>query len=105
MAHKVKDLAVKVGSYQKDGKEKGRYLNVGVILKTDDGGEFILLDRTFNPAGVPNPDGKGTVLISMFAPKTDANQAAASGQPPAPQPQKYSKGSPVNSYPDDEIPF
>lgn len=67
MAKKIKDLAVSVGKYQaEDGKTKNRYLNVGAVLETSDGGKFILLDRTFNPAGCPNPDGKSTVLISMF---------------------------------------
>jgi len=63
---KVKDLAVKTGTYQKDGQTKNRYMNVGIVMRGDDGNEFILLERTFNPAGVPNPDGKSTVLISMF---------------------------------------
>jgi len=66
MTKKTKDLAVKVGTYLKDGKEKGRYVNVGAVLQGDDGGTFILLDRTFNPAGVPNPENKPTVIVSMF---------------------------------------
>jgi len=63
---KVKDLAVKTGTYQKDGQTKNRYMNVGIVMRGDDGNEFIFLERTFNPAGVPNPDGKSTVLVSMF---------------------------------------
>lgn len=75
---KVFDLAVKTGSYEKAGETKGRYLNVGCVMKNDKG-MFILLERTFNPAGCSNPDGKNSVLINMFEPrKTDnANQ----GQP------------------------
>lgn len=69
MSKKIKDLAVKLGAYQKDGETKHRFQNVGVVLKSDDGNTFILLDRTFNPAGVPNPDGKETVLIGMYDPK------------------------------------
>ncbi len=68
---KIKDLAVVVGKYQKGGETKNRYLNVGCILQGDDGGKFMLLERTFNPAGVPNPEGKNTVLISMFDIKDD----------------------------------
>jgi len=72
------DLAVKTGTYQKDGETKNRYLNVGSVMEDDNGGSFILLDRTFNPAGVPNPDDKQSVLISMFTAKSrDAEPAAA----------------------------
>ncbi len=66
MTKKIKDLAVKVGSYVKDGKEKGRYINIGMVMQKDDGGEFILLNRTFNPAGVPNPDNKDSIIVSSF---------------------------------------
>ena len=47
-------------------------------MEDDNGGSFILLDRTFNPAGVPNPDDKQSVLISMFAAKArDAEEKPA----------------------------
>lgn len=68
--NKLFDLAVKTGSYQKDGKEKGRYVNVGAVYEGKDGGQYIMMNRTFNPAGVPNPDNRDTVIISMFAPKS-----------------------------------
>lgn len=71
MAKKVKELAVKVGTYEKNGEKKNRYLNVGIVMENTDGGKFILLERTFSPAGVPNPEGKDTVLISMFDVKKD----------------------------------
>lgn len=57
------DLAVKVGEYEKDGQKKNRYQNVGAIMEGDNG-PFILLEKTFNPAGIQ--DGKNSVLISMF---------------------------------------
>jgi hypothetical protein len=67
---KLYDLAVKVGSYtDHEGNDKGRYVNAGSIMEKDDGGRFILLNRTFNPAGVPNSDNKDSVIISMFSPK------------------------------------
>ena len=31
-----------------------------------DGGKFMLLNRTFNPAGVPNPQDKASIIVSMF---------------------------------------
>ena len=66
MTKKTHDLVVKTGTYEKGGETKNRYLNIGVVLQKDDGGKFILLDRTFNPAGVLNPDGKSTVIVSLF---------------------------------------
>jgi len=75
---KVYDLAVKTGSYtDKDGKDKGRWQNVGSVMQTDDGGKFIMLSRWFNPAGVPDLNGKGgeSVLLSMFEPKPYGNAA------------------------------
>lgn len=65
MSQKVADLAVKTGTYEKDGQTKNRYLNIGTVMSGDNG-QFILMDRTFNPAGVPNPDNKDSVLISVF---------------------------------------
>ena len=67
---KIYDLAVKVGSYTtSSGEDKGKYVNVGAVLQKDDGGKFIIINRTFNPAGVPNPENKDTIIVSMFAPK------------------------------------
>lgn len=58
------DLAVKTGEYtNKEGQTKGRYLNVGCIMDGDKG-QFILLDKTFNPAGIQSEN--GSVLIHMF---------------------------------------
>lgn len=86
-AQKIKDLAVKVGSYTDgQGQEKGRYQNVGSLMRSDDGNEFIVLHRWFNPAGVPNPENRDSVLISCFEPKQQQQQQQGWGQPsPAPQ--------------------
>ena len=62
------DLAVKVGEYtNSQGEKKNRYMNVGAVMQGDKG-PYLLLDRTFNPAGVPGNEGKSSVLISCFAP-------------------------------------
>lgn len=82
MTKKIKDLAVKIGTYQKGGETKNRYINIGCILEKDDGGKFMLLERTFNPAGVPNPEGKDTVLVSMF------DVEGSGGKKNEPQPSK-----------------
>lgn len=71
MATKVYDLAVKDGTYtDQSGQTKNRYKNIGVAMKTDDGGKFLLIDRTWNPAGSPYDEGKGNhVMVSMFEPR------------------------------------
>ena len=58
MTKKVKDLAVRVG-------EKN-WVNIGCIMEKDDGGKFRIMNRTFNPAGVPNPENRDTLIVSMF---------------------------------------
>jgi hypothetical protein len=75
MAKKLYDLAVKVGTYEKDGKTKGRYQNIGAVLEGENG-KYLLLDRYFNPAGVPNPDDRANVIVSMFEPKQGGGNSA-----------------------------
>lgn len=70
MATKLYDLAVKTGSYIKDGEEKGRYENIGTVWEGDNG-KYMVLKRTFNPAGVPFKDGSDSIFISMFEPRQD----------------------------------
>ena len=48
----TKRLAVKVDEYQKDGQTKGKYTEIGVLMPSNDGGEYLLLDPTVNLAGV-----------------------------------------------------
>ena len=62
---KLADLAVKIGTYEKDGQPKGRYVNIGAVMDGDNG-QYLLIDRHFNPAGVPNPDNKNSILVSVF---------------------------------------
>ncbi|MBL4940932.1 MAG: hypothetical protein JKY81_04640 [Colwellia sp.] len=89
MTHKIADLVVKTGEYQKDGETKGRYENVGSMMQGDNG-QFMILKRTFNPAGVPNPDCKDSVIVSCFEKQENNNQAP---QQQAPQ-QQYQQQSP-----------
>lgn len=78
MTTKIYDLAVKTGEYtDRNGQTKGRWKNVGAVMENAEGGRFIMLDRTFSPAGVPNPENRDTVLISLFDPK---RQEAAPSQ-------------------------
>lgn len=55
---------------------------MGTLMEGNDGGQVILLKRTFNPAGVPNPDGRDTVMLSMFVPRVAGAQAGDT--PPLP---------------------
>ena len=105
-ATKVKDIAVKTGEYQKDGQTKGRYENIGSIFKSDDGGTFLLMKRTFNPAGVPNPDNRDTVLISVFDLKDNDGQRSGGGATPRNNegPRQASQARQTD-IPDDDIPF
>ena len=107
------DIAVKTGSYTNaQGEEKGRYENVGAVMSGDNG-PFLILKRTFNPAGVPNPDDRDTVILSLFEPREEGEQ-----QRPAPQQKGGTGGAPSRQrsappapsrgndpFPDDDIPF
>jgi hypothetical protein len=74
---KIKDIVVKVREYQDNqGNKKAQWANVGTLMRSDDGNEFILLDRHFNPAGIANPDNRGNVLLSMFDPKPRDGQGS-----------------------------
>jgi hypothetical protein len=90
---KIKELAVGVRKYTDGtGQEKTQWENIGAIFKNEEGKSFISIKRTFNPAGVPNPDQKDSIIVSMFEPKEkDGAQAAAPAKAAAPI--------------DDDIPF
>jgi len=118
MATKIRDIAVKTGEYQDNqGQTKGRWQNVGSLMKNDDGGEFIILHRWFNPAGVPNPENKDSVLLSCF--KMDrqnggGQQGGGYSQPPQQggygqqqggYGQQQNQPQPPPADPSDEIPF
>jgi hypothetical protein len=73
------DLAVKVGEYQdSNGETKKRWKNVGAVVQGKDG-FFILMDKTFNPAGLAEPD-RESIMISMFEPRQNDQQGGNQGQ-------------------------
>ena len=96
MATKLYDLAVKTGSYVKDGEEKGRYENIGSVWKGDNG-SYLVIKRTFNPAGVPFKDGSDSIFVSMFEPRQDEQKPQS----------RQSSRAPANTNDDyeDDIPF
>lgn len=67
------DLIVKEGEYQDEtGMSKARFLNVGKVLQkeTQEGTKsFMLLKRSFNPAGIANPENKDSIILSLVKPK------------------------------------
>ena len=78
---KTHDLVIKTGSYTNNqGETKNRYENIGSMMEGDNG-PFIIMKRTFNPAGVVNPENKDSLIVSCFEP----NNNQQGGQRQAPQ--------------------
>lgn len=99
------DLVVTVGEYQdREGNTKKEYLNIGAIMENDKG-PYLLLNRTFNPAGVPNPQNRGNLIVSMFEPK-ERQQGGTSRSDNRDQGDGYGSGGRPGGDPyEDEIPF
>lgn len=92
------DLCVVTGEYQnRDGETKKQYKNIGCIMQNDNG-HYMILDRTFNPAGLPNPDNRSSILVSLFEPRDPANAAQKTKSNAA---SEQSSDAPY----DDELPF
>jgi hypothetical protein len=102
-SRKLKDLAVKTGSYEKNGETKSRFENVGSLFDDGKGGQFILLKRTFNPAGVPTEPDRDQILVSVFDLR-DEPEPRRDRQAPAPKSDQGAQG-PRGGLPDDDIPF
>jgi hypothetical protein len=102
MTKKIYDLAVKTGEYtNQQGETKGRWQNVGAIMQGDDGNKFVMLAKWFNPAGVPDLNGKNakseSILMSCFAPKQADGSTGSQPTTAAPR-----AAAPVD---EDSIPF
>lgn len=93
------DLVVVTGTYEAGGETKKRFENVGKVFTNEEGARYFAIKRTFNPAGVPNPDGKEMVLISAYEIKDRAAE-------PKPKPAAAEqKARPQQNAMDDDIPF
>lgn len=102
MAHKKYDLAVKTGSYERNGESKNRYMNIGAVFQGENG-PYIVLNRAFNPAGVPFKEGSDSIIVSCFEPRDpDGNGGGQRQQRPAQQqrPEQQRGG-----YDDESVPF
>lgn len=83
MAKRVKDLAVVTGTYTNNhGEEKRRYMNCGALMESDDGSQFIMLNRFINYSSLPRKQGSESILISVFdLREPNAQQQAAVTSP------------------------
>ncbi len=102
----AKRIMAKVDTYQKDGAEKGKYIEIGVILENNNG-EYALINPSTNLAGVllqqrinlGNTKGS-SVMCSIF---DNDNQHSAPAQQPSQQPAPATANEPDDGF--DEIPF
>ena len=106
---KLYDIVAKVGEYQgKDGETKARWQTVGAVIEGDKG-PFMLLEKWFSPAGVPDARGGSAVMLSLFSPKErdgSDGEYQASKKPPVNKPNQVSAPTkPGKASNDDEIPF
>ena len=71
--HVKYNITCKVGSYEKNGETKGKYLTVGKVMEKDDGSRFIFIDPFFN-FGAVERNGKDSVICSLKEPQDNNNQ-------------------------------
>jgi hypothetical protein len=103
MARKLYDAAVKVGEYTtQNGQTKSRYLNIGVVMEGDRG-PYLLLQRTFNPAGVPSQ--RDTIIVSLFEPRADGDKPRSSEAPSTQSASVPAANQPQSPEFNDDIPF
>lgn len=85
----MKKLAVANGSYEKDGQQKTRWVNVGVIGVSQNGKEYMLIDPTINFAAFPREEGKDMVMVGIFDDAQQGQQNNNYQQPQQQQQQSY----------------
>jgi len=114
MTKKLYDLAVKTGEYRnRDNNTKANWQNIGVLMEGDDGNKFIMLERWFNPAGVPFKEGSRSILVSCFEPREQDGAKAPAARSGAPAPRSQPGARPAGNGRqkslaeelDDEVPF
>ena len=81
----LKDLVVITGTYtDADGKSKHSHTNVGSLMQNKDGGKYLLLKKTFNPAGVMSSPEHSHISVSFYDHKDAESKPAAKTPPPKP---------------------
>jgi hypothetical protein len=63
-----------------------------------DKGPYILLDRTFNPAGVGGNEGRESIIVSLYEPKDNGGQQHSAAKANAYQ-------RPAHDLDGDDVPF
>jgi hypothetical protein len=88
------DIVAKVGTYKtKQGEDKAIWRTVGAVVEGDKG-PFIVIDRAFNPAALPDAKGDGKAYLSLFVPEAKGTKIAGDDDVPR-----------RSADPDDRIPF
>ena len=99
MATKLYDLVVVTGSYTgRDGKQRNNYKNIGSVMQNDKGAKFLMMDATFNPAGVTRQEGSSSIVVWLNTPKDNKQQEQSFSQKPSTPPEDW-------DVPDDTIPW
>jgi hypothetical protein len=103
-AQKIYDAAVATSEYQaRDGSTKKNWVNVGAVLQFEDGGQCLILEKWFNPAGCPGDRG---VRINFFKPKERDGQGSFTPATSAPVASVSAAAAASSAVPyDDDIPF
>jgi hypothetical protein len=102
MPKPIKDLMVKVDEYTNSkGEKKARWQKIGAEMQGDDGSTYLIIERWFNPAGVPDLSGKGqkSILLWRFDPRDNANT------PEQNAPSSAGTSTSAGKVPNDDIPF
>lgn len=118
---KIRDVVVKVGEYtdHNTGETKGRFENVGALMQNDeDDSFFIMIKRTFNPAGVPKQDERSSILLNCYIPQDQRDDAKpkqdrsggdyaarSGGETPSQKAARESPNRPLGDDMSDDIPF
>jgi hypothetical protein len=111
----MKKLLAKIGTYEKDGEQKNRYVEMGVEITGSDGSAYLLMNPTVSLPGIlikqqalSIKQGKSpgeNVFVSIFD-----NDATGAQQPQQQKVQhtQHSTAPPQNkpgSFSDDAVPF
>lgn len=69
----TQDLLVKTGEYEQNGQTKARWKRIGRIVDSAKG-PYMLLEKTFNPAGVPDSRDSDSILVTIRESDQDQGQ-------------------------------
>lgn len=75
------DLLVKTGEYEQNGETKARWRKIGRIVDSEKG-PFMLLERTFNPAGVPDARDSDSILVTIRPSDQDGQRSQSTQDVP-----------------------